>query len=302
MKIALFGQLLGGRPGDAEVDHLRLRLVAVVHGTVAGLEVPVDDPLLVGVLHGVAHLREELETLRGVELLAVAVGAERFALDFHDEEGRPCSVAWPRTPARCRWFIIASACRSASKRATTISVSMPALMTLSATRRLTGSVCSARYTTPKPPSPMMARILNAPIVSPGTIRWVTPPPAPEESASVGAGSPISESIVSSDSSAMAREYHAAKPDRTAPTERGPPPVGEREDGPEEPSDESLSGFSSSSPGAWRDRLVDDAVHVQVGARFRGAPGRKQGREIGAVHDAVAVDVAFAAEQEQEAMK
>ena len=52
------------------------------------------------------------------------------------------------------WSIMASAWRSASKRATTSLVSMPALMTLSATRRTTGSVCSAMYTTPNPPSPM----------------------------------------------------------------------------------------------------------------------------------------------------
>ena len=38
------------------------------------------------------------------------------------------------------WSIIASACRSASKRATTWRVSMPSLMTFSATRRRTGSV------------------------------------------------------------------------------------------------------------------------------------------------------------------
>lgn len=31
---------------------------------------------------------------------------------------------------------------------------MPGLMTLSATRRRTGSVCSAMYTTPHPPSPI----------------------------------------------------------------------------------------------------------------------------------------------------
>ena len=48
------------------------------------------------------------------------------------------------------WSISASACRSASKRAMTCRVSMPGLMTLSATLRRTGSVCSAMKTTPMP--------------------------------------------------------------------------------------------------------------------------------------------------------
>jgi hypothetical protein len=52
------------------------------------------------------------------------------------------------------WSITASACRSASKRAITWRVSMPGLMTLSATFRRTGAVCSAMKTTPKPPSPI----------------------------------------------------------------------------------------------------------------------------------------------------
>ncbi len=51
------------------------------------------------------------------------------------------------------WSIRARACRSASNRAITSRVSMPGLMTLSATVRRTGSVCSAIQTTPKPPSP-----------------------------------------------------------------------------------------------------------------------------------------------------
>ena len=41
------------------------------------------------------------------------------------------------------WSIIASACRSASKRAITCRVSIPGLMIFSATLRRTGWVCSA---------------------------------------------------------------------------------------------------------------------------------------------------------------
>ena len=74
--------------------------------------------------------------------------------------GRPEGVAPPsKTLAMLGWSMIASACRSASKRATTCRVSIPAFSTLSATRRRTGSVCSAMNTTPKPPSPICSRSL-----------------------------------------------------------------------------------------------------------------------------------------------
>ena len=74
--------------------------------------------------------------------------------------GRPVSVApASSTLAMFGWSISASACRSASKRAMTCRVSMPSLMTLRATRRLTGSRCSATQTVPKPPSPSFSRSL-----------------------------------------------------------------------------------------------------------------------------------------------
>ena len=60
------------------------------------------------------------------------------------------------------WSIIASACRSASKRAITCRVSMPGLMILSATVRWIGSVCSAMKTTPMPPSPICCEQLVRP--------------------------------------------------------------------------------------------------------------------------------------------
>ena len=66
--------------------------------------------------------------------------------------GRPDGVAPPSsTLAMFGWSMIASACRSASKRATTCRVSMPGLRTFRATLRRTGCVCSAMKTTPKPP-------------------------------------------------------------------------------------------------------------------------------------------------------
>ncbi len=58
--------------------------------------------------------------------------------------GRPVSVA-PASSTRAMfgWSISASAWRSASKRAMTCLVSIPSLMTFSATRRRTGCSCSA---------------------------------------------------------------------------------------------------------------------------------------------------------------
>ena len=68
--------------------------------------------------------------------------------------GRPSGVLPPsNTVAIAGWSISASAWRSASKRATTWSVSIPALMTFRATWRRTGWVCSASHTSPIPPSP-----------------------------------------------------------------------------------------------------------------------------------------------------
>ena len=60
------------------------------------------------------------------------------------KNGRPVPVApASKTLAMLGWSINASAWRSASNRATTWPVSMPGLMILSATLRLTGVSCSA---------------------------------------------------------------------------------------------------------------------------------------------------------------
>ena len=70
------------------------------------------------------------------------------------KNGRPASVApASRILAMFGWSIIANAWRSASNRAMTSFVSIPSLMIFSATRRCTGSSCSAIQTTPQPPSP-----------------------------------------------------------------------------------------------------------------------------------------------------
>ncbi len=71
------------------------------------------------------------------------------------------------TLAMFGWSIMARACRSASNRATTCRVSIPGLMTLRATLRRTGWVCSAMKTTPKPPSPICSSSLYGPMTVPG---------------------------------------------------------------------------------------------------------------------------------------
>jgi hypothetical protein len=60
------------------------------------------------------------------------------------------------------WSIRARAWRSDSKRASTCLLSMPGLMTFTATRRLTGSVCWAIHTVPMPPSPISSTSLYRP--------------------------------------------------------------------------------------------------------------------------------------------
>jgi hypothetical protein len=55
---------------------------------VRGLQVAVDDALLVGVLHSRADLHEQLQPLADVQLVGVAVLVERDAPDqLHHEEG-----------------------------------------------------------------------------------------------------------------------------------------------------------------------------------------------------------------------
>jgi hypothetical protein len=82
-------QPLGGRLRNAEVDDLRHGpAVLKRHEDVRGLEIPVDDPLLVGVLHTLAGLDEEPQALGHREALPGAVVADGEALDeLHGEEG-----------------------------------------------------------------------------------------------------------------------------------------------------------------------------------------------------------------------
>jgi len=64
------------------------------------------------------------------------------------------------------WFMRASSSRSERKRARMSSLSMPALITFSATWRRTGSNWSARYTAPIPPTPSCAVMRYTPMRRP----------------------------------------------------------------------------------------------------------------------------------------
>ena len=75
--------------GNAEVDDLGDGLAGLVHDhDVAGLDVAVDDALLVGVVHGAADGDEEGEALAEVEVVLLAVLGDGAAFDhLHDEVG-----------------------------------------------------------------------------------------------------------------------------------------------------------------------------------------------------------------------
>jgi hypothetical protein len=83
-------QLQSQTPRDLEticLKHLHHRLAVVGrHQDVGGLEVPVDDPLLVRVLHRPADVAEQRQPLAHAQALVVAVAGDRLPLDqFHHE-------------------------------------------------------------------------------------------------------------------------------------------------------------------------------------------------------------------------
>ena len=68
-----FGQSAAGGHGDAEIDDLRQRHAVMERGQhVGGLDVAVDDALLVGVLDGVADADEEFQPLADGEAVFFA--------------------------------------------------------------------------------------------------------------------------------------------------------------------------------------------------------------------------------------
>jgi hypothetical protein len=78
-------QVLRRRARDAEVEHLRRPVL--VDEDVRRLQVAVDHALLVRVVHGAAHLREQLDAARRAQPGRVGVLRERPAEDeLHREE------------------------------------------------------------------------------------------------------------------------------------------------------------------------------------------------------------------------
>ncbi len=78
--------------------------------------------LLVGVLHALADLHEQLEPLARRQPVPVAVLGDRHALDVLHRRSTAGRARWrpaSKTLAMPGWSISASAWRSASKRATT---------------------------------------------------------------------------------------------------------------------------------------------------------------------------------------
>ena len=66
---------LGFRIFDTEVEKLHMAVAGDEH--ISGLEIAMQDEVLVRVADGRAHLAEQPETRRNVELMAVAVLGDR---------------------------------------------------------------------------------------------------------------------------------------------------------------------------------------------------------------------------------
>src|SRR5262249_22133646 len=94
--------------------------------------------------------------LAGRQAVVVAERGDGGALDQLHHEVRPAGGGGSRVEDLGDVGVVhqGEACRSASKRAITCLLSMPGLITFRATRRQTGSVCSAIRTAPRPPSPI----------------------------------------------------------------------------------------------------------------------------------------------------
>ena len=89
----LVRQLALGRLGDAEVNHLRQRAV-VQHGHehVGRLEVAVNDPLLVRVLHRLTDLHEQFQPLGHAHAIGVAVSRNRHPAHQFHHKVRPAGL------------------------------------------------------------------------------------------------------------------------------------------------------------------------------------------------------------------
>ena len=89
-KYGLFGEGTGSGLGNAKVNELGHGPVPV-HGyqDIGGLDVPMDDTLLVGIVQALADLSEELEALFNAELAVVSVARDGHASDEFHSKVRP---------------------------------------------------------------------------------------------------------------------------------------------------------------------------------------------------------------------
>jgi len=130
-----FGISLIGRLRYAEVDHLRQRLaIPLSDQYVRWLEVAVNHPFLMGMLHGVADRQKQLHALAIAQLVGIAILRRSASIHILHDEVRlvGCLIPVSLHTAMFRMFIKASACRSESKRLSTSREFMPSLITFSA--------------------------------------------------------------------------------------------------------------------------------------------------------------------------
>ena len=86
-KQGLFRQALVDCLGDAEVNHLGHRLaIGKCHQHIRGLDIAVNDSLLMGVLNRLAHRNQQLEAFLRRETIAITKDRDRDTCDeVHDE-------------------------------------------------------------------------------------------------------------------------------------------------------------------------------------------------------------------------
>jgi hypothetical protein len=84
----------GGDMGDAEIQYLGL--AGFLNQNVAGLQVAMNDTLIVGMLHGVAHPGNQLDASASVETVTAGVLIQGQPADKLHGEERPAVVTHPR--------------------------------------------------------------------------------------------------------------------------------------------------------------------------------------------------------------
>ena len=165
------------RLGNAEINHLRHRHAVVQRDQdVRRLDVAMDDALLMRVLDRLADLDEQIQPFLGGELVLVAVLRDADAPhQFHHE-------IWPAQIGGARIQHLGDVRMIHHRQRLPLRLEPrdhrlgvhPQLDDLQRDRRRTGSVCSATYTTPQPPSPIRSINLYRPTSGP-RLRPAHPP-------------------------------------------------------------------------------------------------------------------------------